>query len=1086
MLKDSQERLQATDPGQSFIVQAPAGSGKTELLTQRYLRLLSTVSAPEQIVALTFTRKAASEMRERVLHALARAQKGLPASSPHQQLTNAYAIEALKRSRSLDWQLLKNPVRLKIVTIDSLCQSISQAIPLYEQQTPFAGISNSPRTLYQKAVRACLSDVLNQDVWHPSIQLLLEHLDNRQDKLIKLLCDLLATREQWLAPIYSARYQTKEAFEDALDCIEQHELQRLIEAIPDYCRDELCTLVSAVAQIEADTSSPRFSLCDWTDVFQLDRNLASGLAAILLTKDDKFRKSFDHHVGLKRGACANSLYDDLKARSKELLNELQQHPDFLQVLLRVKSLPPPIYDASQWNVLQALLTLLPLLAAHLQLMFQQANDVDFTAISHQALLALGDDDSPTDLALYFDNAIHHLLVDEFQDTSIQQFELLTKLVQGWLPDEGKTLFLVGDPMQSIYRFRQAEVGLFLKAKRQGIAAIALTPLELCCNFRSTNTLVNWVNTQFTSIFPINDDMESGAVSFHPSVTNANHSDNSGIFAKQFNDKNQEARALIEQVTAELKNHPTDNIAILVRSRNQLSKIVPLLRAADIPFQGVDIEKLSSLPHLLDIWSITKALLLPADRLSWLSLLRSPWCGINLTDLHHIANFDKQKSIYFALSKLQKISSLSHEGLIRAQFIYTVMNSALASRHQQSLADWVLDIIRQMHCAHILDAMQQSDLEQFFMLLTRCEQDGQLADFELFEDEFAKLYSERVTQSRLQIMTIHKSKGLEFDCVILPGLGSKAQQREKPLLRWLKLPAEHNELLLLSPVHAAGQTKCPLYDYLGDIASEKERYEQQRLLYVAVTRAKKRLVLLDSHEKISQGSFRDLLSTQVFDIEQTQDNDAISAESKLPILSRLPQRFYEHLPIPQIENINTSLPLPTNNNTRMAGVIAHELLQWICDQHPEQTSELPWGMIANQCKRSGFTSEEQQDVLQLLKNQIEVMFADPIGQWLMKQHAEEHNEYELLVHHKGKTVTRIIDRTFLANNCRWIIDFKTGKDDAKTRKNHQEQVNEYAKILSTRHSLPIKCGLYYLANNRWVAWDYEPGELLNNAAALLHR
>lgn len=92
------------------------------------------------------------------------------------------------------------------------------------------------------------------------------------------------------------------------------------------------------------------------------------------------------------------------------------------------------------------------------------NEVDFTTISQQALSALGDAENPTDLALYLDNTLHHILVDEFQDTSITQFELLTKLVHGWQQGDGKTLFIVGDPMQSIYRFRQAEVGLFLRLK----------------------------------------------------------------------------------------------------------------------------------------------------------------------------------------------------------------------------------------------------------------------------------------------------------------------------------------------------------------------------------------------------------------------------------------------------------------------------------------------------------------------------------------------------------------------------------------------------------------------------------------------
>ena len=1070
-LKDANARLQATNPERSFIVQAPAGSGKTELLTQRYLRLLSTVNAPEQIVALTFTRKAASEMRERILLALTHAHQGLPVTSSHQKLTNQYAIEALQRCKRLDWQLLKQPGRLKIVTIDALCQSLTHSIPLYEQQTPYAKISDQPRALYKRAVRACLDNALQDEQLLPPIQLLLEHLDNRQDILITLFCNLLSSREQWLSPLYSARRQTKETCEQALESIEQHELQRFIDSIPINCRDELHTLSVQVAEIEADPTSARYPLREWHDLNKPNRVMTASLSALLLTKEDKLRKSFDHHVGLKRGSCENSLYNSLKARSKALLEALEGCPDFLKALLRVKKLPPPHYEASQWEVLQALLTLLPLLAAHLQLIFAQSNDVDFTAISQQALLALGDEESPTDLALYLDNAIHHLLVDEFQDTSIQQFHLLTKLISGWLPDDGKTLFVVGDPMQSIYRFRQAEVGLFLKAKSQGIGAIRLTPLELCCNFRSTSTLVTWVNTQFKTIFPLVDDMESGAVSFHPSVASVTTPASDGIYAEQLSDKNQEAQAVVAQALYELENHPSDNIAILVRSRNQLSKLIPLLRAQNIPFQGVEIEKLASMSHITDIWSITKALCLPANRLPWLALLRSPWCGIALADLHAIANYDKKKSIFFALSKLEEIPNLSDEGRLRAQFIYLVMHNALASRHQQPLTDWIRNVLNQLHGEHILNAMQRADLEQFFVFLSRFSKEGQVTDFDHCEEEFKKLYSERVTRSRLQIMTIHKSKGLEFDCVILPGLGSKPQQRDKPLLRWIKLPARFEELLLLSPIYAAHQKKCLLYDYLGEIAAEKESYEQQRLLYVAVTRAKKRLYLFDGHEKITQNTFRELLGNQPFNAENTSDAATAQAAS-LPILSRLPLQFYQQPPFAILSETSSLSPQLPTTNTRLTGVIAHELLQWICDRHPSHLDELPWGMIANRLKSAGFSCDEQEEAIERLKMQIEALFADPIGQWLCKKHDAEHNEYELLVNENGQTVTRIIDRTFIDGNCRWIIDFKTGKHDVKTQQNHRQQVNDYAQLLSTPNEPPIRCGLFYLATNLWVDWHYD--------------
>jgi ATP-dependent exoDNAse (exonuclease V) beta subunit len=1071
MLTDSTQRAQATDPKRSFIVQAPAGSGKTEILTQRYLRLLGTVKVPEQIVALTFTRKAASEMRERIILALQKVAAGEKASTPHQQQTYDYAALALARSEEQNWQLLEQSGRLRIVTIDSLCQMLSQAIPLQEQQIPYAQISDNPQAHYQNAARACFSYALADKTLQPVLKSLLMHLDNRQDKLLDLLSALLANREQWLPSLYLARDQKKSNYEQMLDFIVQHELARFQDSVPYELRDELCALAAQVATIENKPESSRYSLINWQSFNQIDRDLAAGLASLLLTTEDKLRKGFDHYVGLKRGACEDHLYNKLKTSSKALLAELELQPDFVDTLISVKNLPAPHYDPEQWQVLQALFSLLPVLVGHLQLLFSEQNEVDFAAISQQALNALGAEDEPTDLALYLDSSIQHLLVDEFQDTSIQQFQLITKLVQGWQPDDGRTLFVVGDPMQSIYRFRQAEVGLFLKARQNGIGPVSLTSLELCCNFRSTATIVNWVNSQFETIFPQNDDIESGAISFHSSVNVQGDSENSYVKAWQLPDRNQEAQALVKFAVEDLQNHPNDQIAILVRSRTQLTDIMSVLREQQIPFQGVEIELLAKLPHLRDLWSLTQALLLPANRLAWLALLRSPFCGLSLADLYVIANFDKRKSIFHALSKLDLLTNLSEDGRIRAQFIYTVLKDALACRHQQATVDWIADTLKSLHGDVILDETQQGDLEQFWLELERFTQKGELPDLNRFKKNFDKLYSKRVNRSRLQVMTIHKSKGLEFDCVILPGLSATSQTKDQPLLRWLKLPSqEHNDLLLVSPIKAAYRQECRVYNYLAKLDAEKDSYELQRLLYVAATRAKKRLCLFDSQIKERKRSFRNLLKNQEFlSIDENLTEE--KPQQNLTPLLRLPQDFYLNLPSNTNSQTRQFLSIPAESNARQSGIVIHELLEWICDHHPNNIDDLPWPMVLNQFKSLGFSAVEQAEACNLLRRQITDLFKDPVGQWLCKAHEDEQNEYELLVNEQGLAATRIIDRTFIADGLRWIIDFKTGNDEEETQNHHRQQVNHYAELLAMKVSEPIRCGLYYLASGNWVQWSY---------------
>ncbi len=1072
MLNDQDQRHSATSPHHSYIVQAPAGSGKTEILTQRFLRLLGGVTAPEQIVALTFTRKAANEMRERILGALQKAADKVVATSEHQQRTLSYATEALLRDQSLHWQLLQHPSRLRVITIDSLCQTITQAIPLSERQMSYAQLNAHPERHYQKAARACFQFALMNPDAQKCLKILLEHVDNRQDQLFAFFIDLLARRDQWLNLLYQAKDQEKSTYEQALSFLLEHELERFLGTIPVHLQDELVELASNVACIENDKESPRYPLRNWQSFKPFDSTLAKSLAALLLTSQNTLRKSCDHHVGLKRGACDDVLYKHLKTTSQALFASLAVCPDFLEALKRVKKLPDPTYCPLQWEVLQSLFFLLPFLAAHLELEFHEHNEVDFTAVSTQALMALGSPENPTDLALYFDHTIHHLLVDEFQDTSLQQWELLTQLVQGWQQDDAKTLFVVGDPMQSIYRFRQAEVGLFLRAKRHGIGPVRLIPLELSSNFRSTELIVDFINHHFQSIFPQMDDMESGAVSFHPSSHVHPTDDQSFIKGLQCRDSLDEAQIIAQKVSDELQNHLSAQIAILVRSRNQLPDIIHCLKEKNIPFQGVDIERLSRLPHLWDVWSLTKAYLMPSNRLAWLSFLRSPWCGLSLSDLHAIANHSRKKSILYALAHLDEINPLSEEGRLRAKFVFQILDDALANREHQSLVTCLISILNHCHLEFILTQSQQDDLEQYWRLLERFEQQDKLLDLKQFKIELNKLYSQNVVPSRCQIMTIHKSKGLEFDAVFLPGLGTKPPRMDTQMMRWLKLPStEHEELILISPIKAAFEETSLLYDYLGQIDAQKNSYELQRLLYVAVTRAKKRLYLLDNNEQARQGTFRQLLRWVNFNPTETKKDD-LPLRSPLPSLYHLPRQFYEKTP-QVLTSIGLSSPITLTSNTpRLIGIVAHEVLKWICDHHPLLESEIPWTLATHQLKTLGFEQDELRLAQDQLTTQLTAFFRCPIGCWLKQPHTDERNEYELLVLQNHTLATKIIDRTFSEKGCRWVIDFKTGHDDSLQRKKHQEQVNEYASFLQQRFSdETISCGLYYLANQRWITWEY---------------
>src|SRR5438067_354778 len=201
---DAQARKEALDPARSFLVQAPAGSGKTELLIQRYLVLLGIAEEPEEVVAITFTRKAAAEMRARVMAALDRTAGAADerASEPHKKITCDLAAKVLARDHERGWSLLQNPSRLRIQTIDALCSAIARSAPLEGGSGSFGEPLDRADDLYLEAARRTLRELTGGDPQlAAALRLLLLHVDAELDTLQELIAAMLGRRDQWLRHI---------------------------------------------------------------------------------------------------------------------------------------------------------------------------------------------------------------------------------------------------------------------------------------------------------------------------------------------------------------------------------------------------------------------------------------------------------------------------------------------------------------------------------------------------------------------------------------------------------------------------------------------------------------------------------------------------------------------------------------------------------------------------------------------------------------------------------------------------------------------------------------------------------------------
>ncbi len=1117
--QDQHQRELALNPAASFIVQAPAGSGKTELLIQRYLTLLSSVSKPEEILSITFTKKAAHEMRQRVIHAIKSAQNEPEPASPHAKKTWLIAKKALERDAALNWQIAANPNQLRIQTIDSLCTNLTKHLPLLAHFGAQPDIADNADILYEEAAKNVLLHVEENYPWSTAIANLLLHVDNDLNKLLELLVDMLKQRDQWLPYIHIDNHASiKAELEGQLQDMIEDTLSSVQSLLPVELHDEILHLSTlAASQLALNHKpSPVTACLDieslGTSANELDK--WRGLASLLLTEDKseaKWRKKVDKNTGFpapsdSKNPQEKALFKDAKDRMTSLLAKLENHIEFRDALHELKFMPDARYTARQWDMLTALFQVLKVCTAQLRVIFQQRGMIDYIENVQAAISALGNDEHPTDLALALDYQIKHILLDEFQDTSLTQYKLLEKLAAGWEPDDGRTLFIVGDPMQSIYRFRQAEVGIFIRMWENGIGHIKLTPLTLSVNFRSTPAVIHWNNAYFEKIFPALNSIATGSVTYTHSTPPDNKetsSSNSFINIQGFvNSPDSVMATEITNTISQLKlNYPDESIAILVRSRSCLDAIIPALKKSGITYHAVDIDHLSSRQIIQDIFALTRALLHPADRIAWLAVLRAPWCGLTLDDLYVIASEHAYHDIFTQLNSPAVISRMSSGGQQSVQRILPALRWAITQRQRYSLRTWIETVWLQLGgpaCLKTLDEM--NEIQTYLDLLGNFDIKNHEVNLEILKKNIDRLFAgTHGNEADVHLMTIHNAKGLEFDTVILPHLESKTPNDDKKLLLWMDRPLSNdNNALLLAPVHATGDENDRYYDYIKRQLKLKLDLEIDRLLYVATTRAKKRLYLTfnltqheDGHTQIPPGSFLSKCwplfskdSSLQLSHDQHQSDHNNHAISPTRAIRRLTSQWQHPLnllpPEPYSAHITSEGFRLPDDQKRIAGITAHTIFQQL-SQHGitwwhNQSADSQYHYIRRLLYANGIIDTELDKNIQHLSRIIQNMTTDERAIWILDQHQDAKSEYPLTMAANNKIKSIVIDRTFVdKDNIRWIIDYKTAMPEknetldtflSEQEKTHAEQLKKYQSAFSIIENRPIKLGLYFPALPAW--------------------
>lgn len=550
------------------------------------------------------------------------------------------------------------------------------------------------------------------------------------------------------------------------------------------------------------------------------------------------------------------------------------------------------------------------------------------------------------------------------------------------------------------------------------------------------------------------------------------------------------------------------MAVLVRGRTQLALLLPRLRAAGIEYQAVDIDRLTDLPEIIDLLALTRAMVHPCDRLAWLALLRAPWVGWDWTDLHRLVANDTRRTVWELLHDEDRLQALSDEARVSLRQAMPSLEALRAISRSASLRDRVERAWLQLGGPAILESPGSVDnVYRYLDVLEKLELAGTLHDVAELE---AQLDLERVSNNssaRLQVMTMHRAKGLQFDHVLLYGLGRIPRGGERSVLSWFDIPGEHADAeKIISPVgRRADLENDPIHRFIELTEAAKDRHEVGRLLYVACTRARKSLHLVGHTLVSADGASwrapdgRSLLSLlwpaietqfeQAFEPQQNGDSSvdtdrwllpqrrSIRPGWQLPDATPVPGQELDVDPGSEARKVEYYW---VGAEARIAGTIVHRCLQFAVQGGA--------GMDAISDRRlQEFTDRWLRELgvapgatMERIRDRVDAALAgvrdDPRGHWLLS--GDGHAELALSGVVDGVVESGIMDRVRIDDGTHWIVDYKTSTHEggdlegflAAEAERYRDQLTRYSVLYSAYSGVDAHCALYFPLLQAFVEVD----------------
>lgn len=782
-------------------VSAGAGSGKTKVLVARFMHILEQSLVQKKpleamnILAITFTRKAAGEMKTRI----------------RQSISEKINTDAVNRDF---WRTqLQNLERAQITTIHGLCSRILRENPVEAQLDPSFTVAEEFEG--RQFVEDALQRYLRQELRHGNEPL---------RRLINIY-GAVSFAEQVRSLLPQLADITREIGAQG----ERQDLTQPYREFLAVCSGYAQSLHLAVQQLIDEREQ-------LTTKTSKGRQTLNALAEAWLQIQDELRREKPVFMTLE------NILADIQARGKvkPLLTEIRDLCSKLRQRELVEAALPVVQD---WQLV------LGELYACISQEKRRQELLTFDDLELQAAQLL---QAHAAVRARYHERFRYIMVDEFQDTNERQRQLIYLLCGDSMTElEGEKLFIVGDAKQSIYRFRGAEVSVFAEVQRQ-IAKKQGKLLKLTKNFRSIRGVLTACNVAFKQL--LGEDT-SRDVYFEALAYNKDVVIEPVLMEVPYTKEQKEQRRYLESVAVAQKMrtlHEEENVGygqmtVLLEAMTECPTLAAALEQSNVPYVIVDGKGFYERQEVLDLLHLMTVLHNRYRSLELAGVLRSPYFGLNDETLTQLF-LSGAGSLWQALMQVNSAQFGGQQGecVARAQELLNELRSAAAlcalpelfAELWRLLAVDVVLSVQEHGQSKLANACKLRDEAAAYCAGRQASLGDWLAHVSAVREANTRATTANLeAEEAVQIMTIHNSKGLEFNTVFLPQLDRKGQNDTSSIKYNKKLG-----LGIKAPQADGALLSTPVLDNIKNFDKEREREEYVRKLYVAMTRAEERLLM----------------------------------------------------------------------------------------------------------------------------------------------------------------------------------------------------------------------------------------------------